>query len=74
VKSENVYYGHIIPAATRRLPPLDINAGAAQAALLAVKYAISYGWHSLILEGDFSSSLSPSTKLNTSPIGLLLLS
>jgi hypothetical protein len=43
VKSENVYYGHIIPAATRRLPPLDINAGAAQAALLAVKYAISYG-------------------------------
>jgi hypothetical protein len=44
--------GNIIAAVSKKLPLLEVNAGEAQAALLAIQFASSFGCHSLCLEGD----------------------
>lgn len=44
--------GNIIVAVSKKLPLLEVNAGEAQAALLAVQFAFSFDCHSLSLESD----------------------
>jgi flagella basal body P-ring formation protein FlgA len=63
ISDSNIYNGHIISAVSIELPPLDVNAGEAKVALLAMIFALSHAPSYSYLKG-----ILPLIKLDHAPI------